>query len=151
MPTTVFTLEEALEAHLMALPAVVDKAGGRVYSERPPLLLALSEQLPCLLTYSQIDGQSDTTMAGPSGLAHGRFQIDVWGLAPADAKKLAAVLCRRPEDGGINGFRGQLGGLVEVQGILSEPRRDSSPLPIPGQDNPPRKITTDWLIWYTEF
>ncbi len=150
MGTATVTLEEALEAHLADLAAVLDLCGGRVYPERPPLTSQLTPQVPCWVTYTQIDGQSDTTYAGPSGLAHARYQIDCWGETYSDAKALATILCRTPENGGINCFRGSLGGLVDVQGVLPEPRRDSSPLPIPGNDHPPRKVSTDWLIWYAE-
>lgn len=95
------SIETALRAQLAASP-VAALVVGRIY----PLRLPQLGTLPAL-TYQRISTVRARSQTGPSGLATVVFQIDCWAHTFDECRVLAAAVRQA-----LDGFRGQLGGLV---------------------------------------
>lgn len=95
-----------------AIAAIVGSgSAARIYTVKIPQ----GVKAACIV-YSRISGSGIYHMAGPSGLAMSRFQIDAWGLTGDAATALANLIKDR-----ISGYRGVMGtgpAAVTVQGVF---------------------------------
>ncbi len=98
--------------------ALVTSGGiSRIFPSRIP-----QEVKAASIVYQRISGQGDYTMAGPSGYARARYQIDAWAPT-ADA----AVTLANAVQAAIDGYKGAWGSganAVEVQGVFLADQRD---------------------------
>lgn len=111
-------IRPALRAFLLADAGIAAVVGTRVYPIKIPQGVNAAS-----IVYTRVSGRGDYHMAGPSGLAMPRFQIDAWAPTGDAATALAALIKAR-----IDGFRGVMGSgpaAVTVQGVfLLDERED---------------------------
>jgi hypothetical protein len=94
-------------------------AGGitRIYPLRLPQGVRLAS-----LVYTRVSGQGDYAMAGVTGYARPRYQIDAWAPT-ADA---AVALANAVRDA-LDGFKGPIGSganAIDVQGVFCADQRE---------------------------
>lgn len=77
-------IESALYNHLANNASIVAKVGTRIY----PVKLPQGVELPAI-TYQRISGVREHNIAGPSGRARPRIQIDCWAESYSEAKSVA--------------------------------------------------------------
>lgn len=128
------TIVEGLRTFLLADATLAGLIGTRVY----PMILPQNPTLPAV-TYQVIDGTSDVTTDGPTGLANPRIQIDCWGATYGAMVPVFEAVRKR-----LNGYRGAAGG-VTVQGIFLVRQRD-----LYDYDAKVYRRTADWSIWNGE-
>lgn len=128
-------LRPALRAVLLADAAVFSAVGGsRIF----PVQMPQGEKRPSLV-YHRVSGSSDYHMAGSSGLAQSRMQLD----SVAEHAALAVQLANAVHDR-LSGFKGTQDGVV-IQGSFMVNERedfDSTALLF--------RVTRDYAIWYME-
>lgn len=130
-------MQEALRAWLVGTAGVAALVGGRVaWGARPrgTILPAISLHM--------IDGEPDYTLAGESGLARARVQIDCWGDSYADVTATA-----RAVTAAISGQQKMING-VRFQGAFVDAVRDLV------EDGPPpdellHRVSIDVILWYS--
>lgn len=76
-----------IKARLVAASAVTNLVSSRIFIYQAPQ----DVQLPCI-TFFQVTGDVNNTLAGPSNLANERWQIDCWSGRYADAIALSAAV-----------------------------------------------------------
>jgi Protein of unknown function (DUF3168) len=98
-------------------PLVTTGGVARVYPVRLPQGIKLAS-----IVYTRISGQGDYTMAGASGYARPRYQIDAWSPDPDAAGRLANAV-----KAALDGFTGAIGtgaNAVFVQGVFIADERE---------------------------
>jgi len=108
-------IEEALYSHLAADGGVSALVGNRIYPIEAPQQAALP-----YLVYQRVSGPRVRSHSGPSGLASPRFQIT--GAAETYPSLRALMNAVRVA---LDGFRGTMGGGVEVGAAFVENELDS--------------------------
>lgn len=76
-----------IKVRLLAASAVANLVSSRLYIYQAPQ----GVQLPCI-TFFQVSGDVNNTLAGPSNLANERWQIDCWAERYADAIALSSAV-----------------------------------------------------------
>ena len=76
-----------IEAALKSLLVTNAGVSSRVY----PVRLPQNAIFPAV-TYQRVGGNRISSLSGPSGLAHPRFQTDVWAETYAESKTIAASI-----------------------------------------------------------
>lgn len=131
------TIEAAITKHLTENAGVASLAAGRVY----PGHLPQKPTLPAIVMH-RISGPREHSHDGSSGLAHPRFQFDVWAGSHVKAKALAEAV-----RAAMDGFRGTMGGAggVEVSGCFLEDDDD-------GYDDALELFVwrMDFIVWHAE-
>lgn len=116
-------IRPALRAFLLADAGIAAVVGTRVYPIKIPQGVNAAS-----IVYTRISGAGDYHMAGPSGLAMPRYQLDSWAPTADAATALANLIKDR-----ISGFRGVMGTgpiAVTVQGaFLLDEREDYDDTP----------------------
>ena len=145
-------LEDALEAFLKAEPAVTALIGEGVTAR-----IFEDEAVPQgvgypRITYRWIDWPEDHTLAGVTGYAWPRVQIDCWANGPKckqQSRALAQAVrnCKggQPQGRPLNGFSGMMHG-VRVQRCKLLNRESIPELPRMGEEGPVRRISLDFEI-----
>lgn len=135
-------IRPALRAFLLADPGIAAAVGGaRIYPVRLP-----QGQRDRSLVYTIVSGVGDNHMAGPSGLARPRIQIDAWAPLIDAAHALANLVKER-----IDGYRGPMTSdesppvAVDVQGVfIANEREDYQP------DIELYRVGRDYLFFFGE-
>lgn len=99
---------------LLGDATVAGLIGTRVY----PVTIPQNPVFP-VITYQRISRLDVASQDGPSALARGRIQVDVWAKTYDQAAAVGAAVRRR-----LNGYRGPVEGQEDVQGIRLETNRD---------------------------
>lgn len=131
------TIEEAIQAHLLATPNVAALVGVRVY----PVKMPQRPTYPAVV-YNRISGPREHSQDGSSGLAHPRFQLDCFAATYAGAKDLASKVRLA-----LDGFRGSMGGVsgVDVNAVFIEDDRDDY-----DDDIHVYWVSLDAVVWHNE-
>jgi hypothetical protein len=107
-------IRPALRTFLLSDSNVTSDVGGeRIY----PVVLPQGQREPSIV-YNRISAIGDHTMAGASGLARVRMQIDAYAPLHDDANSLADLVKLA-----LDGYSGLMGS-VDVQGVFFETERD---------------------------
>jgi hypothetical protein len=106
----------------------------RVY----PNFIPQGATLP-LIVYQKVTGTRDHALAGPTGKAHPRFQIEAWGETYTEAKGLANAI-----RGALDGTR-TTSGSVTIGSTVLQSERDFYEAAVPAH-----RIVLDFSIWHTE-
>src|SRR5262245_55212356 len=124
----------AVRGILVDDPAVAALVGTRVFPARLP-----QGELRASVVYIRVSGVGDYHMAGPSGLAQTRMQIDAWG-GTADEATAVANACYDA----LTGFRG-IKNDVTVQGAFMLVEREAFDTAVQRFS-----VTRDFYFWYEE-
>lgn len=114
-------IRPALRAFLLGDTAIAAAVGGADGARVYPVKLPQGTKAASIV-YSRISARPDHTMAGPSGLARPRLQIDVWAPTANAATSLADLVKAR-----LDGFAGLMGSgddTVAVQGVFFADERE---------------------------
>ncbi len=137
--TDAATLPEALVDLLLTEASITDIIEDRMF----PNVIPQAAAIPAI-TYQQISGPRDHVMAGATGLAQARFQLNCVDRTYAAAKslfELARLI--------LDGYSG-LVGTVEISSIEISSEMDI-PAVLPGVDRLSRYgKQMDLIIWYQE-
>jgi hypothetical protein len=128
--------EKAVYALLSEAAAVTALAGSKIF----PVLAPQDTDAP-FIVYHRIDAARVYSIAGPSGLAFARVQVDAYALTYAAAKNLAAAVRQT-----LNGFRGTAGD-VRVGGISLQTDQD---ILEDGTDPPLHRVSMDFMVTHDE-
>jgi hypothetical protein len=135
-----YDLELQVRAFLLAIPAVTDIVGERIFPAPAPQNTASP-----FVTFSRITADRNYTIYGPDKLTGGLLQIDCWSDAPEYqgsyriAKSLGIAVRQA-----LHGFRGMMGAL-RIQETTIEAERDI----FEAQDHT-RRVSFDFRFWYDE-
>ena len=127
-------MEAAVRAILIADETVLGLVSSRIY----PMKLPQGPTMPAI-TYSRISGPRIETMAGPSGMAFPRVQVDSWASTYAGVKALADAVRKA-----LDGYRGTIVS-IRVGGIIMDGELD---LYEPGVEE--YRVTQDYIVWHDE-
>lgn len=133
-------IESALILYLREDTGVASLVNDRIY----PLVAPQRAELP-LLTYQRVDGERIRTLAGPTGSAHPRLQINCFATTYRDAKTLAEAV-RLALDGLADTTMDDVS--VASVGLLNE--IDMTESPVSGEEIPVSHIAMDFEIWHAE-
>lgn len=114
-------IRPALRAFLSGDTAIAAIVGSGSAARIYPVKLPQGTKTASIV-YMRISGAGIYHMAGPSGLAMPRYQIDAWALTGDAATTLANLIKDR-----IDGFRGVMGtgpAAVTVQGVFMVDERE---------------------------
>lgn len=131
--------EKAIHHILTNTLGVTNIVGDRVYPKtlpQPPILPAI--------IYTRVSGPRISSLQGASGLAHPRFQIDVFSEDYVEAKNLV-----RQVQLALEGRRGTFNG-VDVQGVLFEGDRDMNDDVEGSLVTDQHRVTMDFIVWHRE-
>ena len=123
------SLREAIQARLLASPAITTLVGSRIYFGALPQTASLLTG-PAL-TFSIISRPYGLNLGGADGTSSGHIQFSAWSLYQKTSDQLAQAVRDR-----FCGFAGSIGGL-EITACIPE---DEVDLP-----EPPRAGTDQWL------
>lgn len=110
-------IRKALRSFLLEDAAIVALVVDRVY----PIKIKQGNNGACIV-YTQISGVGDYTLAGPTGLANPRIQIDSWAPTADAATNLANLVKDRMD--GYRGVMGSGGNAVTVHGVFAADLRE---------------------------
>ena len=131
------TIETAITRHLTENAGLAGVLGGRVYPKRMPQ----NPTYPTIV-YHRISGAREHSHDGSSGLAHPRFQLDLWAKTHIAAKDLAEKV-----RAALDGYKGVMGGVggVDVNGVFLEDDDD-------GYDDDLQVYwwRMDFTLWHSE-
>lgn len=131
------TIEEAITSHLTTNAGVAALVASRVYPKQMP-------QAPTYpaIVYHRISGPREHSQTGSSGLAHPRFQFDLYARSYAGAKNLSEKVRLAFDD-----FRGSMGGGsgVEVDAVFLEDDGDDY-----DDDLQVYMFRVDYTFWHGE-
>lgn len=129
------TIEAALVKHLTEHAGLASVLGGRVFPKHRPQQPAYPA-----IVYHRISGPREHSHDGASGLAHPRFQFDCYAPTYAGAKDLSERV-----RAALDGYRGLMGGSVDVNGAFLEDDDD-------GYDDDLQVYwwRQDFIIWHNE-
>ena len=131
------TIEAAITKHLTENAGVASVAAGRVY----PKHLPQNPTYPAIV-YHRISGPREHSHDGSSGLAHPRFQFDLYAASHVACKDLAEKLRLA-----LDAFKGTMGGAggVDVNGVFLEDDDD-------GYDDDFKVFwwRMDFILWHNE-
>lgn len=136
-------IRPALRALLLGDATVSSLVGGvRIHNIRMP-----QGQKTASIVYNRISENGDYHMAGPSGLAHARFQIDSWALTADAAVALGNAVYDR-----LSGFRGPITwgsnspvDQIEINGIFLDQGREDF-----DEVSELYRLSRDYIVWYAE-
>lgn len=129
-------IEEALRAHLAALPLLAPLVAGRIYpGQRRPQGTALPQ-----VTFENTSRDVPYTLLGPAGLPTARLVLDCWGGSYAEAAQVARAVRAASTDGGLDGYRGGMGELFVQAVMVTDAARDEYVPPPDGSD------VGDWWV-----
>ena len=128
------TIEEALDTYLQSNTDLTELIGTRLYPKKLP-------QKPTLpaVVYHRISGPREHSMDGSSGLAHPRFQFDMYGRTYAAAKDVSDKMRLA-----LDAFKGTIGG-VDINGAFLEDDSDGY-----DDDLEIYWFQADYEIWHNE-
>lgn len=143
------TIEESLVSFLKADVMLTGLIGGRIYPEEAPQNAGWPH-----ITYQIISYPQKFHLAGPSGLASPRIQIDCWAKGSTGKKDVVAIAeavrnAKGPGVQKLDGFTGLMYG-VRVQRVNLEDRRYSSEPPVHANEDPFRRASLDFTFWFDE-
>lgn len=131
------TIEAAITKHLTEAAGLAGVLGGRVY----PKHLPQNPTYPAI-AYHRISGPREHSHDGSSGLAHPRFQLDLFARTHVAAKDLAEKVRLA-----LDGYKGVMGGVggVDVNGAFLEDDDD-------GYDDDLKVYwwRMDFTVWHNE-
>jgi len=127
-------MEAAIYAILVADGTVSGLVSTRIY----PVKLPQSPDMPAI-TYSRVSGPRIQTIAGPSGLAYPRVQVDSWASTYTGIKTLADAVRQA-----LDGYSGTIAS-IRIGGIMMDGELD---LYEPGVEE--YRVTQDYIVWYDE-
>jgi hypothetical protein len=107
----------ALREFLLSDPDIVTIVGDRIY----PIKIPQGVSASCIV-YTRISDVGDYHLAGPSGIAGPRIQIDAWAVSANKSVTLANLVKTK-----IDGFRGVMGtgdNAVKVLGVFVADMRE---------------------------
>lgn len=125
------TIVEQLRTYLLADATIAGLVGTRIY----PAKLPQDPTMPAIM-YQYIDGNSDISTDGPTGLATSTVQVDCWGASYSQMDALYEAVRLR-----LNGYAGG----DEVQGVFLVRKRD-----LYDDEAELFRRTADWSIHYGE-
>lgn len=128
-------IEEAIYTHLVGNAGVLALAGNRVY----PLNLPQNPSYPAI-TYRRVTTRRVMAHDGPEDLGFPRFQFDCYAVGYREVRDLANAL-----RAALNGYRGIMGGGVEVDGVIFLNEVDDF-----GDTAEVFRVTVDFLIVHKE-
>lgn len=128
------SIEAALFTLLTTTPSIAAKVADRVYPKQLP-----QDPTTPAIVYHRISGPREHSHDGSSGLAHPRFQLDMYAGSYLEAKALADAVRVA-----IDGYKGTVEG-VEIQAIFLENDDD-------GHDDELKVywFQADYIIWHAE-
>lgn len=133
-------IERGLINRLLADANVTGLAGTRVYLNRAREGAAFPN-----VVLTRIDSPRVQSMAGPSGLAHPRIQIDSRAQNPTDARQLADYIRKS-----LDGYKGYLPPNFTVQGCHLETEHDAPDDPFNADDTATFRMIQDFTVWWEE-
>lgn len=129
------SIETGLQSHLSADANVSALVSSRIY----PLRLPQSFTLPAL-TYQRVSTERKPTLSGPNERVVGRFQINCFAVSYSAARTLANKVRIS-----LNGYKGTLGGEVNVGGISIQGEWEDD-----DQQTDVYRVMLDFSVPYTE-
>lgn len=127
------TIEEALQAKLVATATVTALAGARIYPAAGSQVASTSDYV----TYEKVDGAPVHDMAGASGLSSGRWTLMAHSTSYAGAKTLANAV-----RAALDGFRGTQSGL-NVGSVLCVAEED-----LYDPETRQHLVAVDFMVYY---
>ena len=128
-------LNEAIRARLLAVTAVTDLVGTRVY----PLLLPQDPTYPAI-RYQQITGTRESAMGSDVGLVEATEQVDSYDSTYAGARVLAEAV-----RAALQRFRGTVAGVVISDVFVLE-----GPLDLYEEAVKIYRVQQDFTVWHRE-
>lgn len=133
-------IETALYSRLTGDAGVFAIIGARMFPHRVP---QQSNQFPCIV-YDRTSGEHIRSLAGSSGAAWPRYQLQCWALSYSEAKALGEAV-----RSALDGFSGTVGTVV-INSCLLEDDSDTVEIP-PGKDEQRRwAVEQVYKIWHVE-
>lgn len=129
------TAETAMRKYLLAVPAVAGLVGDRI----GPIPLPQAPELPAI-TFQRISTPRQLRLAGPSGLAAARVQLDIWAQSHSQAREVFEAV-RLNADGQsalVEGFE------VQKFGVEGGPRDFYE------HETKLHRVSTDLVIYHVE-
>lgn len=137
-------IEEALRYHIVNATAVAFDVGDRCYPNEAPQ----KAKMPYVV-YQRIDTVRERHLRGSSGLAHPRFQLDIYSRNYDEARRIANNL-RLTLDARRSFDMGPSGQTVNIRSIeLVDEAHDALP-PADGTEKGIRHVRMDFIIWHVE-
>ncbi len=114
------SIEQSLYTHLTSdadIASIIGNGDSPETYRMYPLRLSQGASLPAI-TYQRVSGPREYDLAGPTGRARPRMQVDCWATSYSAVKDLASKVIKV-----LNGLNGNMGG-EQVHGVTLEGERD---------------------------